>query len=410
MTSITSHASSLPQAAGPLANVRILDMATVVAAPFSSSLCADLGAQVVKLELPGGGDALRSLAPVKGEHALYWKVLNRGKRGISLDVRKPEGRDLLLKMLPEFDVLVENFRTGTMDAWGLDIKTLHAVNPRLIVLRLTGFGQTGPYAQRPGFARVFEAMSGFANLTGEADGSPQHMNFPLGDVAAGLFGAFSIASALVEQKSLPGTPGREIDLSATEAMIRLLEPLAVEFEQLGVARERAGSRATYTAPSNMYKTQDGAWLTVVGSSGTTFARLCQAMGRPELPTDPRFATNADRMKNVEQLDGLIAAWCGALSTVDVSAKLDQFQVPFSKIYNIEDVLNDAHFQSRKVIVRLPDPELGSIPAPCTVPRFVGFESPVPRTGPAPGEHNAQVYGAFGLDEASLKVLRDKGVI
>jgi len=204
-------------------------MATVLAAPFAATLCGDLGAEVTKLELPDGSDTLRHMLPVMGEHALFWKVTNRGKRGITLDVRKPEGRALLLKMLPRYDVLVENFRTGTLDRWGLDLPTLHAHNPDLIVLRLTGFGQTGPYARRPGFARIFEAMSGFAHLTGESGRSPQHMNYPLGDVVSGLFGAFSITSALAGRaRSAPGTPrGCEIDLSATEALMRMLDPLAV---------------------------------------------------------------------------------------------------------------------------------------------------------------------------------------
>ena len=411
-TSSTSHsqACAAPSGTGPLAGVRILDMATVIAAPFSATLCADLGAEVVKLELPDGSDSLRTLAPVKDRHALHWKVTNRGKRGISLDVRKPEGRALFLRLLPQFDVLVENFRTGTLDRWGLDLATLHAANPRLTVLRLTGFGQTGPYAQRPGFARIFEAMSGFAHLTGEPDGSPQHMNYPLGDVVAGLFGAFSIASAMVERRQRPGEPGREIDLSATEAMLRLLEPLAVEFEQLGGVRGRAGSRATYTAPSNMYRTADGVWVTVVGSSEAIFRRICEAMDQPALCSDPRFASNPERVKHIDVLDAMVGKWCAGLDYAALSAALNQHQVPFSKVYGIDDVLDDPHFQARGAIIRLPDSDLGSVPAPCTVPRFSGMVPAAPHTGPAVGEHNAEIFGQLGLDAEALRALQADGVV
>jgi len=328
---------------GPLAGVRILDMATVIAAPFAATLCADLGAEVVKLELPDGSDPLRTLAPVKGSHALHWKTTNRGKRGITLDVRKPPGKALLLSLLARFDVLVENFRTGTLDRWGLDLATLHAANPRLIVLRLTGFGQTGPYANRPGFARIFEAMSGFAHLSGERDGGPQHMNFPLGDVVAGLFGAFAIACAVAEQRTDPARPGREIDLSATEAMLRLLDPLAVEYEQLGVARHRAGPRATYTAPSSIYRTADGVWVSVVGTSDAVFRRLCVAIGQPQLADDPRFARHAARMRHAEEIDAIIARWYAATNFADAAAACTAHEVPFSKIYAIDDVLADPHF-------------------------------------------------------------------
>ena len=410
MTNSTPASGISAATAGPLAGIRILDMATVVAAPFSATLCADLGAEVVKLELPDGSDSLRTLAPLKDGNALYWKVTNRGKRGITLDVRKPEGRELFLRLLPQFDVLVENFRTGTMDRWGLDLETLHQVNPRLTVLRLTGFGQTGPYAQRPGFARIFEAMSGFAHLTGEPDGSPQHMNYPLGDVVAGLFGAFSIASAMVERRQNPDHHGREIDLSATEAMLRLLEPLAVEFEQLGEVRQRAGSRATYTAPSNMYKTSDKVWVTIVGSSEPIFRRICQAIGRPELPDDPRFATNPDRVRNLDEVDGIIKSWCAALSFELLAAALSQHEVPFSKVYGIDDVLADPHFQARGAIIRLPDPDLGSVPAPCIVPRFSGISSPVPRSGPNVGEHNGEIFATLGLNGAELQRLKEARVI
>ncbi|ABF08692.1 CaiB/BaiF CoA transferase family protein [Cupriavidus metallidurans] len=400
------------QPGGPLAGVRILDMATVIAAPFSSTLCADMGADVVKLELPDGSDPLRGLAPVKGDLALYWKVTNRGKRGITLDVRKPAGRALFLRMLPDFDVLVENFRTGTLDRWGLDIDTLRRANPRLVVLRLTGFGQTGPYAQRAGFARIFEAMSGFTNLTGETGGAPLHMNYPMGDMVAGLFGAFAIASAIAERRR-PGNetmPGQEIDLAATEALFRLLEPLAVEYEQLGQVRQRAGNRATYTAPSNMYATADGQWVSLVASSGPIFRRLCQAIGQPGVADDPRFATNPSRVRHLDALDEVVARWFGSHAYADVASTLEAHEIPFSKIFSIADIVDDPHFQERQAIVRLPDPDLGSIPAPCVVPRFAGHTPPPARSGPGVGEHNAEVYGALGLTAADLTGLREGGVI
>ena len=392
-------------AAGPLAGLRILDMATVVAAPFAAALCADAGADVVKIELPAGNDPLRGLAPVEPDHALYWKVLNRGKRGISLDVRKPEGRVLFLDLIEHFDVLVENFRPGTLDRWGLDLATLHARNPRLSVLRLTGFGQTGPYANRPGFARIFEAMGGLAHLTGEAGRDPLHINFPIGDSIAGLFGAFAIAAVAADRARDRDAPGREIDLSATEALLRVLEPLAAEHERLGAARTRTGARASYTAPSNIYRTRDGIWVTLVGSSDAIFRRLCQAMEQSALADDPRFVTNPLRTRNLDALDGLVARWFVDHDYEALRQRLDEHGVPFSKVYSIADVLDDPHFRARGAIVRLPDPDLGSLPAPAAVPRFSGHDVPPPRTGPAVGEHNAEVYGALGIDATTLAKLR-----
>ncbi|MGJ7544248.1 CaiB/BaiF CoA transferase family protein [Variovorax sp. LT1R16] len=393
-------------AGGPLSGLRILDMATVVAAPFGATLCADAGAEVVKLELPDGNDPLRGLAPTE----LYWKVLNRGKAGISLDVRQPAGRALFLQLITGFDVLVENFRPGTMDRWGLDWATLQRSNPRLSVLRLTGFGQTGPYAGRPGFARIFEAMSGLAHLTGEAGRHPLHINFPIGDSIAGLFGAFAIASLAAERAREPNAPGREVDLSATEALLRVLEPLAAEYEQSDEARGRTGARASYTAPSNIYRTRDDLWITLVGSSDAIFRRLCAAMGTPALCEEPRFATNPQRLRHLDEIDGIIARWFAANGYETLSVLLEAHGVPFSKIYSIADALDDPHFRARQAFVRLPDPELGSLPAPASVPRFGGYEPPPPRTGPATGEHNASIYGALGLTAADLAALRAAHVI
>lgn len=395
---------------GPLAGVRILDMATVLAAPIGATLCADQGAEVIKLELPDGSDALRGLQPVKDGVALWWKVANRGKRGITLDVRQAEGRALLLKMLPSFDVLVENFRTGTLDKWGLDLATLHRANPRLVVVRLTGFGQTGPYRARPGYARIFEAMSGFTNLTGEAGGSPLHSNFPVGDAVAGLFCAFAIASEMVRMRADPQALGVEVDLAATEALFRLLDPLPVEHEQLGQVRKPEGNRASYTAPSNMYRSRDGVYFSLVASSNAIFARVCAVVGRPEWATDPRFASNPARVRHLQVLDEGLGAWFEAQAYDAIAAQLEAGGIPFSKVYTIEDIERDPHYQAREAIIRLPDPECGSLPAPCIVPRVPGRTLPIPRTGPGVGEHNAQVYADFGVDATELARLKQAGVV
>lgn len=393
-----------------LRGVRILDMATFLAAPFAATLCADLGADVVKLELPSGQDPLRALAPVKGEHSIHAKITNRGKRGITLDARKAEGRALLLRMLPSFDVLVENFRTGTLDSWGLSLKTLHEVNPRLIVLRLTGFGQTGPDAKRPGFARIFEAVSGFAHLVGEPQGSPQHMNYALGDMIAGLFGAFSITAALAERRNDPELPGREIDLSATEALLRLLETLPAEFEELGTARQRAGSRATYTAPSNIYRTIDGVWVTIVASSDAIFKRLCAAMERECLVSDPRFTTLTDRVKHLQETDAVVADWVNANSFELINKALTKHEVPHNRINSIEEVLADPQFQARNAIVRMSDADFGTLAAPCVVPRYSGCAQLVPHSGPDVGQHSDEFYRNLGVSDSELNRLRAIGVI
>lgn len=395
---------------GSLSGVRILDMATVLAAPMGATLCADHGADVVKLELPDGSDALRGLQPVKDGVPLWWKVGNRGKRGITLDVRHPRGREILLSILPEFDVLVENFRTGTMDKWGLDIGTLHKANPRLVVVRLTGFGQSGPYKARPGYARVFEAMSGFTNLTGEAGGPPLHSNFPVGDAIAGIFCAFAIASEIARLRGSPDAKGREIDLAATEALIRVLDPLPVEHEQLGLVRGHEGNCTSYTAPSNMYTSRDNVYFSLVASSNPIFKRLCEAIDRPEWAVDPRFSTNPARVKNRVALDEALGAWFASQDFNVIAARLEQCAIPFSKVFTIEDVENDPHFQARKVIVKLEDPDYGSIAAPCIVPRIVGQELPLPRTGPGVGEHNTEVYAQFGISSAELQRLRAEKIV
>ena len=400
-----------PPSAALLEGVRILDMATVLAAPFAATLCGDLGAEVTKLELPEGGDPLRRLSPVQDGHALWWKVANRGKRGITLDVRKPAGRALFLRLIARYDVLVENFRPGTLDRWGLDLATLRAANPGLVVLRLSGFGQTGPLSGQPGYARVFEAMSGFVNLAGAPDGAPQHANYPIGDVMAGVFGAFAIASAVARRRAHPEEAPAELDLSATEALLRVLDALPVEHERTGEVRGRTGNRASYTAPSNLYRTADGVWMSLVASSDAIFARLARAMDAPAMAEDPRFATMRARVANVDALDAAVAAWFARTPAAAASAAFEREGVPAARVADIATVMADPHLAARGAIVRLPDPELGSLPAPAAVPRTMGTEPlPPPRTGPLTGEHNAAVWGELGLDAQALDALRRDGVI
>lgn len=393
-----------------LQDLRILDLSTVIAAPFASTLCADLGASVTKIELPDGSDALRGLAPTTPEHALYWKTVNRGKKGITLDVRTAKGKELFLKAIQKTDVLVENFRTGTLDRWGLSLETLLAANPNLIVLRLTGFGQTGPYAERPGFARIFEAMSGLTNLIGTPESGPQHPNLPIGDLIAGLFGAFSISSAIASLRRDPSQGGFEIDLSATEALFRLLDPLAVEYALLGVNRTHVGNRASYTTPSNMYKTIDGKWVTLVASSDAIFKRLCIAINMPEWIDNPKFSTNPNRCLNANEIDQGISQWFASNTFTVISKIFNESAIPYTKVYDILDVINDPQVISRKGIIDLVDDDLGTIPAPCRVPRVSGVLDTSIKTGPSTGEDNLSFYKDLGLSENEISDLKKNQII
>jgi crotonobetainyl-CoA:carnitine CoA-transferase CaiB-like acyl-CoA transferase len=393
-----------------LQDVHILDLSTVIAAPFAATLCADLGATVTKIELPDGSDALRGLAPTTPEHALYWKTVNRGKKGITLDVRTARGKELFLKAIEKTDVLVENFRTGTLDRWGFSLNTLLTANPNLIVLRLTGFGQTGPYAERPGFARIFEAMSGLTNLIGTPESGPQHPNLPIGDLIAGLFGAFSISSAIASLRRDPSQGGFEIDLSATEALFRLLDPLAVEHSLLGVNRTHVGNRASYTTPSNMYKSMDEKWVTVVASSDAIFKRLCTAINKPEWINNPNYSTNPNRCLNANEIDQGIAQWFACNTFTTISKIFDESAIPYTKVYDILDVLNDPQVIARKGIIDLLDDDLGTIPAPCRVPRVPGILDTSIKTGPNTGEDNLSFYKELGLSENEIAELQKNQVI
>lgn len=395
---------------GPLAGLKILDIATLIAGPWASTLLADLGAEVLKVEMPGTGDAVRALPPHKNDVPLWWKAANRNKRGITLDLRRAEGRELLAKLLPEYDVLVENFRPGTLDRWGITTEWLHGSNPGLVILRVTGFGQTGPYSTKPGFARVFEAMTGFTNLCGEADGPPLHLGFPIGDAVGGLFGALGILSALYHRLATGEKKGQEIDCSMLEAMFRVLDFLPIEYDQLGVVRQRSGSTSQYAVPGNIYKTLDGRWASIAASTKSIYERLCGALCRPDLVTTPQFATNELRVQYREELDAVIALEVGKRTLAQLSQLLDAHQVAFSPIYDIADIFADPHFAARKAIVDVPDEELGTVKMQSVVPAFSATPGGVHCAGPSIGQHNDEVFRDLGLDDAQIRRLCESGVI
>jgi len=399
-----------PEAQGPLKGLRIVDISTVVAGPFAAGLLGDYGAEIVKVEMPGVGDSLRALAPHKDGVPLWWKVTNRNKKGVTLDLRLPEGRDLFAKLVADADVLVENFRPGTLDGWGITRAWLQGLNPRLTILRVTGFGQDGPYAGRPGFARIFEAMSGFTQICGEEDGRPLHLGYPISDAVAGLFGALGILAALHDLAQHPERRGQEIDCSATEAMMRTLEFLAIEYDQLGAVRTRSGNRSQYAAPGNVYRTADDKWASIAASTQSIFVRLCAALDLKHLLEDPRFALNPARVKNYRELDEIVGTAIGRLTLAELRENFTRHEVGFSPIYDIADVFSDPQFAARQAIVSVPDGELGSVRMQGVVPRFSETPGAVRHAGPAMGQHNEEVYGGLGLSAAEIAALRARKVI
>ncbi len=401
---------SFEESAGPLKGLRILDLSTVVAGPWAATLLADLGADVLKVEIPGVGDPLRALAPHKEGVPLWWKVANRNKKGISVDLRTAEGRDIVARLLPGFDVLVENFRPGTLDGWGMSREWLHEQNPALTILRVTGFGQTGPYRNKPGFARVFEAMSGLTNICGESDGRPLHMGFPIADAVAGLFGALGIVAALYREKVAPRGQGQEIDCSLMESMFRVMDFLPIEYDQLGIVRGRLGNSSQYAAPGNVYRTRDGHWASIAASTQRIFERLCVALELTGVAEDPRYRTNPDRVRNREALDALVADAIARRTLDELAALLDAHAVGFSPIYDIADIFRDPHIAAREGIVSVDDDELGPVKMQSVVPRFSETPGAVHHAGPSLGQHNEEVLGALGYSGAQRAGMRERGVI
>ncbi|MBO1077192.1 CaiB/BaiF CoA transferase family protein [Roseomonas marmotae] len=384
-----------------LQGVRVLDISNFLAAPLCSMFLADFGAEVIKIERPGQGDEMRLWGNNRDGVGLYYKVVNRGKQSVTADLRTPLGVEIIKRLAAESDVIVENYRTGKLESWGLGPEVLHAINPALVIVRVTGFGQSGPYRGRPGFGTLAEAYAGYAQISGDADGPPMLPGFGLADATTGLMAAY-LASVALHEARRSGT-GQVVDLAIYETLLTLLGPQVVNFDQLGLVQQRDGSRLPFTAPRNTYRTRDGKWIAMAGSAQSAFERICQALEIPALVRDPRFATNRARLTHHKALDVALQEAIGRLDLAELQDRFLAHDAPMAPVNDIAQILQDPQILARDNIVALPDEELGG---QLRMQNVVGKLSRTPgrirSTGPRLGEHNrAVLVDRLGIDPARL---------
>ena len=401
----------MPDSKGPLVGLKVLDLSVIVAGGTASSLMADFGAEVVKVEQPKAGDPLRNWGPFANGVSLWWKVHSRNKKSITLNLGAPEGQSLLKRLAEQADVLIEGFRPGVMERWGLGPDALHEVNPRLVMLRYSGFGQTGPYSERPGFGTIAECMSGFVGMTGFQDTPPVLPPVPLADEVAGVFGAMSGMMALYHRDSGGSGKGQVVDLSLFEPLFRLCIPHVTMFDLLGINRERVGNDFPDAAPRSLYRTGDERWLGLSATSQRTFENLARAMGMPELIERPAFKDNAARLENSEELNQELNAWLGQRSLQQIMDQLVPAGGVVGPVYDAAQIVEDPHYQAREDIIEIDDPELGHTRMLGVVPKFSDTPGAVEHAGPTVGEHNAVIYGSWlGLSEKDLEAMGERGTV
>ena len=393
----------------PIEGLRVIDASTVIAGPTIGMLLGDFGADVIKVEHPRG-DPLRDTGYLKDGIGLWHKMTNRNKRGITLNFNNPSGQTLFKKLAETADVVIENFRTGTMEKWGLGWKDLQRINPKLVMVRVTGFGQTGPYKNRPGFGTIAEAFSGFASITGEPGRPPTLPNFGLADGIAAAYGTFATMFALYHRDA-KGGDGQYIDLSIYEPLFQVLGPQPLQFDQLGIVQERWGNRSKNNAPRNTYQTRDGHWVAISTNSPAIVKRVLTLCGGKEVAEDPRFQTPQDRVAHINEIDGIVSKW---ISYHDLSVVLEEFEKAEAAIgpaYDISQIFNDPQFQARKDIIEITDEDLGPIKMTNAFPFLSQTPAKVRHAGPRKGQHNREILiGELGLTEHEVIQLKKEGTI
>ena len=397
---------------GPLAGIRVIDVGTRISAPFCAGLLGELGADVIKVELPGEGDFMRTIGPFMPmedgqDYSLFWAVEGRGRRGVTCDLRKPEGKELFKRLVATADVLCENFRPGTMERWGLGPDELPE---ELVYVRISVFGQTGPYAPRPGLDRLGIAFGGLLNLTGEPDRPPVRPGVTVSDYLTGTFAAFAAVAALYGRDQAD-QGGDVIDAPLYGSILRILEWTLAGYDRLGIVRQREGNRLSHSAPLDNYPTADGSFICIVAGSDANFPRLCKAMARPDLAEDPRFATLADRAARSGEINGIVADWTSSLPAEDITARCVEHDVPVGTAYSAADIFADPHMAARGDLVAIDDPVIGPVRQQAPFPRLANSPAAVPRGAPRLGEHNREVWcDLVGLSEDELADLGARGVV
>jgi formyl-CoA transferase len=392
----------------PLKGVRVIEMGQLIAGPFAGKTLGDFGADVIKIEAPDGGDPLRNWRMMKEGTSVWWQVQSRNKRSLALDLRSGEGQEIARKLVAEADVLIENFRPGTLEGWGMGWDVLSQLNPGLIMLRISGYGQTGPYRDLPGFGMIGEAMGGLRHLTGEPGRVPVRCGVSIGDTLAALHGVIGILTALYHRK-VNGGQGQVIDVALHEAVFNVMESLIPEYSAFGAVREPGGSALPGIAPSNAYRCRDGIVL-VAGNGDSIFKRLMHAIGRPDLAEAPDLANNAGRVARVDEIDGAIGAWTAEHGVAEVLDTLGQARVPAGKVYTARDIAEDPHYRARDMILTQTTRDGYDVEVPGIVPKLMGTPGGIRSAAPHLGEDTDVVLREVGLTEEQIAALRARGVV
>jgi formyl-CoA transferase len=392
---------------GALKDIRVVELGQLIAGPFCGQLLGDMGAEVIKVEPPHQGDPMRNWG--HGEHKLWWEVVGRNKRAVSANLRIPEGQEIVRKLIVHADILIENFKPGTLEKWNLAPDVLHAINPRLIIVRVSGYGQTGPYSSRAGFGGIGEAMGGWRYIVGDPDRAPSRMGVSIGDSLAATYGCLGALAALHARETTG--KGQIVDSALYESVLQVMESMVPEYMISGHIRERSGSFLQGIAPSNVYACKDGEYL-IGANQDAVFARLCEAMGQPDLATNPRYATHVVRGKHQRELDELIAIWARELSVAEVEALMLQHSVPAGAIYRAPEMLDDPHFAAREALVEVDSPRWGKFKMQNSFPKLSDTPSSIRRLAPATvGQDNDEVYTRLlGLDASEIAHLRELDAI
>ncbi|MBC9904670.1 CaiB/BaiF CoA transferase family protein [Achromobacter xylosoxidans] len=392
----------------PLSGIRVLELGQLIAGPFAAKMLGEFGAEVIKIEPPGKGDPLRNWRLIHDGTSVWWQVQSRNKKSVSLDLRKPEAQDLIRALVKDIDVVVENFKPGTMEGWGLGWEELRAINPRLVMLRVSGYGQTGPYRDLPGFGAIGEAMGGLRHLSGEPDRTPVRVGVSIGDSLSALHGVIGILLAL-RARDQNGT-GQMIDVALYESVFNMMESLLPEYSVFGEIRQPAGSSLPGIAPSNAYRCQDNKYVLIAGNGDSIFKRLMGVIGRPDLAEAPELANNAGRVKHVVMLDDAISQWTGQHPLDLVLERLNDGQIPAGKIYDVADIAADPHYQARGMILDGALPDGTPVQVPGIVPKLSETPGEVRSPAPTLGQDTDEVLAGLGIGETQRQDWRTRGII